>query len=154
MSTKKAVSNKFKDAIFRPLILLTTVPLIISASLYVAIAYGILYLLISTFSFVYKDEYGFNEGTIGLTFLPAGIGMMLGVASFGPLADYMVRRRQAQGAHIVPEIRLNPILVLPCATLLPTGLFIYGWTAEKHVHFIVPMLGVALFSIGLMGIMV
>ncbi|KAF2707177.1 polyamine transporter 3 [Pleomassaria siparia CBS 279.74] len=150
---KETASQKFKNAIFRPILLLTTVPLVISAALYVAIVYGVLYLLISTFSFVYSEQYGFTEGTVGLTFLPAGIGMMLGICIFGPLGDYMIKQRQAQNLPIVPEIRLNPLVLLPCATLLPAGLFIYGWTAQYGVHYVVPMFGVVIFCIGLMGVM-
>ncbi|TKW51416.1 putative transporter [Colletotrichum tanaceti] len=88
-------------------------------ALYVAIVYGILHLLITTFSFVYKDQYGFDEGTVDLTFLPA-----------------------ARSSRC------------PCAVVLPVGLFTYGWSAEKGVRFIAPMLGVVVFSIGLMGVMV
>ncbi|KAH7112115.1 polyamine transporter 3 [Dendryphion nanum] len=151
--TKDNFSNKFREAFFRPLVILVSVPLVTVCALYVAIGYGILYLLFTTFSFVYKDQYGFDEGSIGLAFLPAGIGMMIGVGTFGPLADFMVKRQQARSTTVVPEIRISPVLVLPCALVLPIGLFIYGWTVEKGVHYIVPMLGVVIFCAGLMGVM-
>lgn len=154
LATDQTIQDKFKVAIIRPLRLLILVPLVTSAALYVAVVYGILYLLIATFSFVYKDEYGFDEGSVGLTFLPAGIGMMIGVSVFGVLGDVMVKKAQAQGGKVSPEIRIKPALVLPCAVVLPVGLFIYGWTAEYRVHWIVPMLGVVIFCIGLMGVMV
>lgn len=38
-----------------------------------------------------------------------------------------------------PEYRLKP---LPLgAILLPAGFFLYGWTAQYKVHWIVPILG-------------
>lgn len=154
LDSGQSVADKFKIAIVRPVKLLFLVPIVTSMALYVAIVYGILYLLITTFSFVYRDQYGFDEGTVGLTFLPAGIGMMIGVVVFGALSDMLVKRRMAAGGDLVPEIRLTPAVALPCATVLPVGLFIYGWTTEKQVHFIVPMLGVVIFSAGLMGVMV
>ncbi|PNH47869.1 hypothetical protein VD0004_g547 [Verticillium dahliae] len=153
LDSGQSVADKFKIAIVRPVKLLFLVPIVTSMALYVAIVYGILYLLITTFSFVYRDQYGFDEGTVGLTFLPAGIGMMIGVVVFGALSDMLVKRRMAAGGDLVPEIRLTPAVALPCATVLPVGLFIYGWTTEKQVHFIVPMLGVVIFSAGLMGVM-
>lgn len=47
----------------------------------------------------------------------------------------------------LPEYRLP--LVLPFSLLIPTGLFIYGWSAENQVHWIVPNLGTCIFAIGL-----
>lgn len=38
------------------------------------------------------------------------------------------------------------------AFLIPIGLFVYGWTAEKHVHWIVPIIGTALVGLGLLAI--
>ncbi|GKT76523.1 major facilitator superfamily protein [Colletotrichum tofieldiae] len=154
LQTEAKMSDTFKHAIVRPLKLLFLTPIVTLMALYVAITYGILYLLITTFSFVYKDQYGFDEGTIGLTFLPAGIGMMIGVVTFGALTDFIVIRNKAKGLAHRPEARLTPVLTMPCGAVLPIGLFIYGWTAEKGVHFIVPMLGVVIFSTGLMGVMV
>ncbi|CVL07245.1 related to multidrug resistant protein [Fusarium mangiferae] len=144
---------KFKLAIVRPLKLLFVTPIVGLMALYMAVAYGILYLLIATFSFVYKDNYGFDEGESGLTFLPAGIGMMIGVVVFGALSDVLVTNRTKQGLEHKPEVRLSPKLALPCGVVLPIGLFLYGWTTQYAIHFIVPMLGVAIFSCGLMGVM-
>ena len=47
----------------------------------------------------------------------------------------------------LPEYRLP--LTLPFGLLVPIGLFVYGWGAEKKVHWIVPNIGSALFAIGL-----
>ncbi|KAM0268907.1 hypothetical protein ACHAQH_009868 [Verticillium albo-atrum] len=153
LETNQSVADKFRIAILRPVKLLFFVPIVTCMALYVAIVYGILYLLITTFSFVYRDQYGFDEGTVGLTFLPAGIGMMIGVVVFGALTDMLVKRRQAAGGELLPEIRLTPAIAMPCAFVLPIGLFIYGWTTENQVHYIVPMIGVVIFSAGLMGVM-
>ncbi|KAK1716857.1 hypothetical protein CaCOL14_001285 [Colletotrichum acutatum] len=149
----QTTKQKFQHAIVRPVKLLFVTPIVTLMALYVAITYGILYLLITTFSFVYRDQYGFDEGTIGLTFLPAGIGMMIGVGTFGALTDFIVIRNKKKGLVHRPEARLTPVLTMPCGVVLPIGLFIYGWTTEKGVHFIVPMLGVVIFATGLMGVM-
>lgn len=153
LASTEPVSQVWKHAIVRPLKLLLLTPIVTIMSFYVAVTYGILYLLITTFSFVYRDQYGFGEGQAGLTFLPAGIGMMIGVVTFGALADMLVKRRQAAGIELKPEVRLTPALIMPCAVVLPIGLFLYGWTTYYAVHYIVPMLGVVIFSCGLMGVM-
>lgn len=138
----------------RPVKLLLITPVVTFNALYVAIAYGILYLLITTFSFVYRGQYGFDEGTSGLTFLPAGLGMMIGVVGFGLLSDTIVTREKNKGGTHKPEVRLMPALTIPSGLALPAGLLIYGWTAYKAVFWIVPMIGVVIFSAGLMGVMV
>ncbi|KAI1470870.1 MFS general substrate transporter [Daldinia caldariorum] len=145
--------EQFTQAIVRPMKLLLLTPIVTLMSLYVAITYGILYLLITTFSFVYTQNYGFSEGDSGLTYLPAGIGMMIGVVGFGQLTDYMVRKNNEKGLKHKPEVRISPLMTVPCGVTLPIGLFIYGWTANFGVHWIVPMLGVLIFAAGLMGIM-
>lgn len=133
--------------------LLFTVPIISLMALYVAIAYGILYMLFTTFSFVYSKTYHFDEGANGTTFLPAGIGMLFGVVVFGALSDKIVTSRKAQGLEHRPEIRILPSFALPSGIMMPVGLFLYGWTVQYAVHWIVPMIGVVIFSFGLMGIM-
>ena len=145
---------KLKLAILRPLKLLVLTPLVTLMALYIAITYGILYLLITTFSFVYAQKYGFGEGTIGLTFIPAGLGMMIGVLGFGYITDLMVQRNLARGKPHRPEIRLTPTLTIPSGLALPVGLFLYGWSTQYGVHWIVPMIGVVIFAAGLMGVMV
>jgi MFS family permease len=154
MLTTGSPTEELKLAIVRPLKLLFTTPIITLTSLYVAITYGILYLLITTFSYVYSGQYHFGEGTVGLSFIPAGLGMMIGVVTFGMISDMMVKRTQASGLEHKPEIRIKPVLTSPCGVALPIGLFIYGWTADKKVHWIVPMIGVVIFTAGLMGVMV
>ncbi|KAI0900128.1 MFS general substrate transporter [Annulohypoxylon nitens] len=153
LSEELSPINKFKAAIVRPIKLLVLTPIVTLMSLYIAITYGILYLLITTFSFVFTDQYGFSEGDNGLTFLPAGIGFIVGVIVFGQIVDWMVKRNQAKNIAHKPELRLVPGLTIPCGLTLPIGLFIYGWTTQYAVHWIVPMIGVLIFSAGLMGVM-
>lgn len=40
--------------------------------------------------------------------------------------------------------------MIPVAILIPIGLFIYGWTAQYHTHWIFPNIGAALFAAGIM----
>ncbi|KAF6839217.1 polyamine transporter 3 [Colletotrichum plurivorum] len=146
--------NKIRMAIVRPLKFLFATPLVTTIAVYVGILYGIMYLLITTFSFVYADQYNFGEGTTGLSFLPAGVGMMIGMLSFGHLQDYLVHRAKKNmqpGDKYKPEVKLTPWVTIPTGITLPIGLFIYGWTTYYKVHWIVPMIGVVIFSTGLTG---
>lgn len=43
------------------------------------------------------------------------------------------------GGQTQPENRVP--LLIPGSLLMPVGLLLYGWAAEKHVHWIVPDIG-------------
>ncbi|KAL0929776.1 polyamine transporter 3 [Colletotrichum truncatum] len=148
-------SKRLKMALIRPLKFLLATPLVTIIASYIGILYGTSYLLITTFSFVYAGQYGFGKGVIGLTFLPSGLGMMVGVLTFGHIQDFLVKRskRNMQPGEVYrPEIKLTPWLTLPLSIIPPIGLLLYGWTTQYKVFFIVPMIGVFLFSFSLSGL--
>ena len=58
---------RFKLAIFRPMKMLLLSPIVASLCWYTAVAYGLLYLLFTTYTFVFEDVYHFSTGTVGLT---------------------------------------------------------------------------------------
>jgi hypothetical protein len=53
------------------------------------------------------------------------------------------------GGKAKPEYRL-PLMMIG-AILIPIGLFIYAWTAEKRVHYMAPIVGTALVGAGMMA---
>jgi hypothetical protein len=113
-----------------------------------AFIYGILYLLFTTISSVFIGKYGFSQGSSGLAFLGLGVGMMLGLVAFGIASDKIIKKLSVDGVA-KPEYRFPPMI--PAAFLVPAGLFIYGWTTENGVHWIVPIIGTAFVGTGLIG---
>jgi|SRR3569833_1567383 len=97
-------------------------------------------------TYYFEAYYGFSTSTVGLSYLGLGIGSMIGLAYFSAVSDRYIRKQSAlEGQGMKPEYRLQP---LPYgALLLPVGFFIYGWTAEYHVHWIVPILGTTIIGI-------
>ncbi|CAM1501487.1 Fc.00g034710.m01.CDS01 [Cosmosporella sp. VM-42] len=145
--------QRFEHAIVRPMKMLFTQPPVFALSLYVAVVYGILYLMFSTFTFVFAQQYGFDAGTIGLSYVPTGVGMLFGSITFGVLADRIIKKKLAKTGTTVPEDRMPLWLTLPTGLIIPISLFWYGWACEGNTHWIVPMIGVAFFCFALMGIM-
>ncbi|KAK7421604.1 hypothetical protein QQX98_002071 [Neonectria punicea] len=144
---------KFEHAIIRPMkLLLTHLPVFI-ISLYIAVVYGILYLMFSTFTYVFAQQYGFDTGIIGLSYIPTGIGMLLGTMVFGVLTDIIIKKKVASGEATTPEDRVPIWLTAPNGLIIVVSLFWYGWACESNTHWIVPMIGVTFFCFGLMGIM-
>lgn len=121
-------------------------------SIYIAVLYGLLYVLFTTFTFVYEDKYNFSTGAAGLSFLGSGVGTLMGLLITSKFSDKRVRARQAKGETPQPEDRLPAWLVIPASLTIPIGLFIYGWGAEEQVHWILPQIGNAISSIGMIVI--
>lgn len=74
--------------------------------------------------------------------------MTAGIFLCGATLDKMVKRRSAAaGGEMTPEYRLPPMLL--GGITIPIGIFLYGWTAEKRFQFVVPIIGTALMSFGM-----
>jgi hypothetical protein len=137
----------FRRSIVRPLKMLFCYPIVTVMCLYIAILYGIVYLLFATYSVVFKEVYGFSTFASGLVFIATGIGTASGLAYLGYFSDAILKKRAASGKKITPEDRLSLIITLPGALAFPIGLFVYGWTVG-HIHWIVPQIGTAFTGFG------
>ena len=123
-------------------------PIVVLLSIFVSIVYSYMYLLFTTFTRVFEDQYGFNAGEAGLAYLGLGIGFCIGQLTVGMFSDRYIKRQKAKRGEMKPEDRLPPLVV--GAFLVPIGLFWYGWTVEKHTHWIVPIIGTGLIGIGIL----
>lgn len=142
----------FWRAISRPLKLLTYSPIVFILSTYGAIVYGYLYLLFTTVPSVYEEVYGFSQGSVGLAYLGIGIGMLIGLLVFGTTTNAIMKKKAKGPGGMKPEHRL-PALIAG-AICVPAGLFWYGWSAQRHIAWIMPILGTALFGLGLIATIV
>ncbi|KAF1982316.1 membrane transporter [Aulographum hederae CBS 113979] len=138
-----------KRAITRPLRMLVGSPIVLLLSTYMAVIYAILYLLFTTFTFVFEEYYGFDSGTVGLTYIGTGAGMIIGLGVIGAASNRIIQQAMARGELLKPEMRIPLKLTLLGAIPIPVGLFIYGWTAQNHVHWAVPLLGTLFVGFGL-----
>ncbi|KAF2876520.1 major facilitator superfamily domain-containing protein [Massariosphaeria phaeospora] len=137
----------FLRSIVRPMKMLFLSPIVFLMSLFVAVNYGILYLLMVTITFVFEGQYHFSSGSVGLSFIGMGVGMIVGMGVLGVVSDRVIKKKIAQG-NVKPEHRLPFVLTLPGGIALPIGIFIYGWTTEEHVHWIVPIMATAFIGVG------
>lgn len=55
----------------RPMTLLITEPILLSTSLYLALAYAVFYLMFQAYPIIFQDFYGLAPGPAGLLFLPS-----------------------------------------------------------------------------------
>ncbi|KAK3711246.1 hypothetical protein LTR37_009840 [Vermiconidia calcicola] len=147
MSNRQSVVQKLETSLSRPFRLLFTQPIIVALAIYMAYLYGLVYLVISSFSALYTSPEYYNESVQigGLHYIALATGYFLGAQITSYFNDWLYRRLKKQAGGIgQPEFRV-PVMI-PCAILLPAGLFWYGWSAEACLHWIMPDVGAAILA--------
>ncbi|KAG8955476.1 hypothetical protein FRC04_008827 [Tulasnella sp. 424] len=133
----------------RPITLLTRSFICFIFSLYMAVIYGIMYLLFVTFPLLYGEVYGWKAGVAGLAYLGPGIGFLVGVMFAGRNVDSIYAKLKERNNGVgQPEFRI-PVMFVG-SFIVPIGLFWYGWTADKGLHWILPIIGSGIFGAGMM----
>ncbi|KAK5061211.1 hypothetical protein LTR84_007753 [Exophiala bonariae] len=136
-----------RTSLVRPFRLLGTQIIIQVLALYMAYLYGLLYLVLSTFPSVWEGIYHESVGIGGLNYISLGVGFFIGAQSTARMNDKIYIKLKQRNNNIGrPEFRVP--LMIPGALLVPIGLFIYGWTANRNIHWIAPNIGAVIFSAG------
>jgi len=139
--------TKITTSLVRPFRLLGTQIIVQVLAVYMAYLYGLMYLVLSTFPTLWRDKYHENVGISGLNYISLGIGFFLGAQVGSRINDRIYRRLRKRNNGIGrPEFRVP--LMIPGALLVPIGLLIYGWSAQYKTHWIVPNIGTAFFTCG------
>ncbi|KAK6952808.1 hypothetical protein Daesc_005102 [Daldinia eschscholtzii] len=120
-------------------------PIVFFMDLYSALLYGVLFLWFESFPLVFGDIYGFSTGAQGLAFLGIFIGALVTVPLYLLWIKHGVVPRFTKPSF-KPEMVLPPTFV--GAVSLPICLFWYGWTARESVHWILPIIGSSIFTVG------
>lgn len=143
-----SVGAIMRRAFVRVFVLLGTQPIVQFLALYMALIYGIIYLMLSTYPTVWTDIYHESTGIGGLNYISLMIGLTIGAQVAGKFIDtcYHSLKKRALDGQGSPEFRV-PVLFVS-TLFLAAGLFMYGWSAEAHTHWIVPNIGAAIFGAG------
>ena len=147
LTSGHSVYKKFFDSTTRPARLLLFHPIVQIQACLSGFSYGVLYLVLSTFSELWVTQYGESVSISGLHYLSLCLGEVAGAVVGGRFIDsvYKTRKRRADGVH-TPEFRV-PVMI-PSAILVPLGIFMYGWAAQERVHWAVVDMGVFIYSFG------
>ena len=148
LSGDKNLLSRFGLALSRPLRLLAFHPIIQVTSLISGFYYGTLYIVLSSFSELWIQEYGTSVELSGLHYIACALGELVGSQIGAYLMDVVYRRKLARNseAGIAPEARIP--LEFPATVVAALGLFVYGWTAQYHVHWIAVDVGIFVHMIG------
>jgi len=149
----KTVSSTLLHSLSKPFELLIFEPMCFFLCIYSALLLGILYLFFGAFPLVFRTNHDFTLWQNGLTFLGLVIGFV-GAVFMNPIwhKNYLRLVAKANQGNSKnnqkpePEYRLPPAIL--GGILVPIGLFWFGWTTYRSVHWIVPIIGSVLFGTG------
>lgn len=129
----------------RPFQMLAT-PICFAVALYASFVYGILYANLASFPIEFEGERGWNPLVGALPFLGLLIGILIGGGANILNAKFYAKKFHANGNKPVPEARLPPMMI--GSIFFAGGLFVFGWTSDKSIHWIAPVFGTVLLGFG------
>ncbi|KAK5281135.1 hypothetical protein LTR40_005333 [Exophiala xenobiotica] len=134
------------DQLWKPIEICLKDPAVFFTNLYTSLIYGIYYSFFEAFPLVYIGIYDFNIGELGIVFTCIVVGCVIGIMIYvSYVYFYLEPDIKAHGLR-AQEHRLVPALF--AVTLMPAGLFWFGWTADPQTHWMVGIIGITLYAIG------
>ncbi|KAF6743954.1 spermine transporter [Ephemerocybe angulata] len=107
-----------KNALYRPIVMLFTEPIVIFMSIYLSFIYSLLYLMFFAFPIAFAEIRGWGDGLTGIAFV-----------------SIMRKYAEATKHGSFPEARLYPMMY--GAFVMPAALFMFAFTgAYPWVHWI------------------
>ncbi|ENH61880.1 Putative drug/proton antiporter YHK8 [Fusarium oxysporum f. sp. cubense race 1] len=140
---QKSATSAIGRSLLRPFQLLIFEPMCLNLCIFTAIVLG-----------VFGNIYGFNLWQNGCSFLGILVGMLL-AAGLDPLwhniRNKLIRKLSEETGvegNSQPEFRLPPAIL--GGILVPVGIFMFAWSCYPRVHWIVPIVGSAIFGAGIL----
>ncbi len=144
--SKLTVGEVTNDALWKPMQILIQDPAIMFAAIYTSLVYGIYYSFFEVYSLVYIGLYHFNFGQMGLAFLSIAVATTLAIMIYFSYLYFVLEPNIKANGLGPPEQRL--VSALYASFLLPIGLFLFGWTANGHIHWLVSVVGIGIYAFG------
>ncbi|KAL2067884.1 hypothetical protein VTL71DRAFT_15982 [Oculimacula yallundae] len=145
---KLSTSEVVTISLWRPIQINFLDPAIAFTSLYISLVYAIFYSFFEVFPLVYgPGGYDLNAGQIGLIFLNITVGVLIAIPCYFTFLRYHLEPKMKKFGFGAPEERLIPALF--ASFLTPIGLFMFAWTSKPSIHWIVPTIGVTIYTVGI-----
>ncbi|KAL7620166.1 hypothetical protein AAE478_009159 [Parahypoxylon ruwenzoriense] len=171
---RTSIAMMMKVSLFRPFEFLFTEPIVFFFSLWVSFAWAILYLTFGSIPLVFQRQYDFNIEQSGYVFTAMIAGSILatimGIYQEGLLKHPRWQPRPEnsdadsfEGENVdsvgiwafvrrkFPAESPESRLYFTCFTsiLLPAGLYLFGFTAQPSIHWMVPAFAIFLATMGI-----
>ncbi|EME84439.1 uncharacterized protein MYCFIDRAFT_203024 [Pseudocercospora fijiensis CIRAD86] len=148
---KPSIVQALKLSFMRPTKMLISEFVVISFTIWVSFAWGLLFLFQSSVGIVFSELYNFDTFQVTLIQLAVSVGAIIGGA-INPLQDRLyfksARRNAERPGKCIPEARLY--FAVPGSILFAASMFWFGWSAYSGhaTHWIVPTISLVTFGIG------
>ncbi|KAF6238436.1 hypothetical protein HO173_003403 [Letharia columbiana] len=146
VQSKLTVREVANDAVWKPMQILIQDPAIMFAAVCTSLVYGIYYSFFEVFPLVYIGLYHLNFGQMGLAFLSIAVATALAIITYFSYFYFILEPNIKANGFGPPEQRL--LSALYGSFLLPTGLFLFGGTANGHIHWIVSVVCIGVYAFG------
>lgn len=134
-----------RTSLIRPITMIMTEPVLDLMCMYIVLIYAMLYAFFFAYPVIFGKLYGYNDGQIGLMFIPILIG-----AGFSLLTTPAIEKqfkRIYDKRTPTPEDRLIGALI--GAPFIPIAFFLLGATSFKHIIWVGPASSGIAFGYGM-----
>ncbi|KAB8213035.1 major facilitator superfamily domain-containing protein, partial [Aspergillus novoparasiticus] len=120
-----------------PLKMMVQQPIVLCMCVFGSFVYGLLYLFLTAYPYVFQVTRGMNPGVGGLPYIGIVVGTLFGAIAIGAMQPWVLRKMKENGGEMMPEWRLPA--AIPGSVLFTSGLFWLGWSGHTNtIHWIVP----------------
>ncbi|CAI7587885.1 unnamed protein product [Penicillium bialowiezense] len=143
--TKPSFRDIARTSLIRPITMIMTEPVLDLMCMYIVLIYAMLYAFFFAYPVIFGNLYGYNDGQIGLMFIPILIGAAFALVAT-PALEHQFRKICSVRSP-TPEDRL--IAALIGAPFIPIAFFILGATSYKHIIWVGPASSGIAFGFGM-----
>lgn len=145
----RAFSSILLVHLTRPFRLLGLHPIIQIQTLLSGYNYGLLYLVLATYSSLWTNHYHQSVSSSGLHYLAMCLGEVIGSVVGGFLMDRIYRSLSKRSSTQGEQAEFHIPLMAPAYFLTAAGLLLYGWTAQYRVSWPVVDTGALILTFGM-----
>ena len=146
LSTAQSKKQLVYHAVVRPFKLCFREPICLLLNTYTALITGLFFAWLESFPVVFGSIYHFDLPQLGLAFLGLLVGALVATAVFVIWFRTCEAKKFDRKERRKPEERFIPLMA--GCFFVPLSLFSFGWSARHSVHYIIPIIGSGLFSLG------
>ncbi|KAH8124445.1 major facilitator superfamily domain-containing protein [Trichoderma asperelloides] len=142
---------KIGPALYRPVQLSYSEPIIIMISVYLSVLYIVIFTFLPGYTFIFTNTYGFSLAERGLSFFGLGVGFLLALATTIPITIQSRKVIQRDG-KLSPESRLWFAMI--GAPTIPIGLFWMAWTTRASISYWSALAASVLLGFGILCVFI
>ena len=131
LALKFSQRELWKRTLSRPFKVMAQSLIVDLLSLLNGLSYSLLFVLFTTFPFVFQQQYGFQPVIVGLMYLGIGIASFIPLVFIGKYSDRIYSHLCKKKGSNRPENRLY--ILIYGLVFVPVGSVIYGWAAQYRV---------------------